>query len=69
MNKNGLIDGVINEPLGGAHRNHEEIFVTVKQEILKHLNNLNKLTPENRIDMRIQKFSSMGVVSDLELDS
>ena len=69
MNKNGLIDGVINEPLGGAHRNHEEIFVTVKQEILKHLKALNKLTPEKRIDMRIQKFSSMGVVSDLELDS
>lgn len=69
MNKNGLIDGIINEPLGGAHRNHEEIFVTVKQEILKHLKALNKLTPEKRIDMRIQKFSSMGVVSDLELDS
>ena len=37
MSKNGLIDGIIPEPIGGAHRNHEEIFATVKAEILKHL--------------------------------
>jgi acetyl-CoA carboxylase carboxyl transferase subunit alpha len=66
MSKNGLIDGIIKEPLGGAHRNHEEIFATVKQEILKHLATLNKLNPEERIDQRINKFSAMGVVHDLE---
>ena len=66
MSKNGLIDGIIKEPLGGAHRNHEEIFSTVKQEILKHLSTLNKLNPEERIDQRINKFSAMGVVHDLE---
>lgn len=66
MSKNGLIDGIIKEPLGGAHRNHEEIFATVKQEILKHLATLNKLNPEERIDLRINKFSAMGVVHDLE---
>ena len=65
MNKNGLIDGVIPEPLGGAHRNHELAFETVKQEIIKHLKTLNKLSPEERIDQRIQKFSSMGIVHDL----
>lgn len=66
MIKNGLIDGVIPEPLGGAHRNHEEIFTTVKQEILKHLSELKKIKPEKRIEQRIEKFSSMGVVHDLE---
>ena len=66
MSKNGLIDGIIKEPLGGAHRNHEEIFATVKQEILKHLATLNKLNPEERIEQRINKFSAMGVVHDLE---
>lgn len=66
MSKNGLIDGIIKEPLGGAHRNHEEIFATVKQEILKHLATLNKLNPKERIDQRINKFSAMGVVHDLE---
>lgn len=66
MSKNGLVDGVIPEPIGGAHRNHEEIFSTVKQEILKHLKQLSKLSPEKRIEQRIEKFSSMGVVHDLE---
>jgi acetyl-CoA carboxylase carboxyl transferase subunit alpha len=66
MSKNQLIDGVIPEPLGGAHRNHEEIFATVKHEILKHLKDLNKLDPEDRINERINKFASMGVVHDLE---
>jgi acetyl-CoA carboxylase carboxyl transferase subunit alpha len=66
MSKNGLIDGIINEPLGGAHRNHEEIFATVKKEILKHLSVLNKINPEERIEQRINKFSAMGVVHDLE---
>ncbi|MBK7311813.1 MAG: acetyl-CoA carboxylase carboxyltransferase subunit alpha [Sphingobacteriaceae bacterium] len=66
MNKNGLVDGIINEPLGGAHRNHEQIFETVKAEIKKHLTALKKLKPEERIDQRIAKFSAMGVVHELE---
>lgn len=66
MSKNGLIDGVIKEPLGGAHNNHAEIFATVKAEILKHLETLKKQTPDQRINARIEKFSAMGVVHDLE---
>jgi acetyl-CoA carboxylase carboxyl transferase subunit alpha len=66
MMGNGLIDGIIKEPLGGAHNDQKETFETVKQEILKHLANLKQQTPEQRIDSRIEKFSSMGVVHDLE---
>ena len=66
MMGNGLIDGIIKEPLGGAHNNQKETFETVKQEILKHLAKLKQQTPEQRIDSRIEKFSSMGVVHDLE---
>lgn len=66
MSKHGLIDGVIPEPLGGAHRHPEEVFATVKEEILKHLKDLRKLNPQKRIDERIEKFSAMGVVHDLE---
>jgi acetyl-CoA carboxylase carboxyl transferase subunit alpha len=65
MNKNGLIDGVIAEPIGGAHRNHQQIFDTVKTEILNYLSYLTILSPEERINQRIEKFSSMGVVHDL----
>lgn len=65
MSKNGLIDGVIQEPLGGAHRKPDEIFATVKSEILMHLKALNKVNAEKRIEQRIEKFSSMGVVHDM----
>jgi acetyl-CoA carboxylase carboxyl transferase subunit alpha len=66
MSSHGLIDGIIPEPVGGAHRHHEEIFATVKAEILKHLKDLKKIAAEERIEQRIEKFSSMGVVHDLE---
>ncbi len=65
MSKNGLIDGVIKEPLGGAHNNQAEIFATVKAEILKHLETLKQQSPEQRINARIEKFSAMGVVHDM----
>jgi acetyl-CoA carboxylase carboxyl transferase subunit alpha len=66
MSRNGLVDGVIPEPLGGAHRNHEEIFATVKKEIIRRLKELKKINPEKRVEDRIEKFASMGVVHDLE---
>ncbi len=65
MIKNGLIDGIITEPFGGAHRDHTLIFETVKSEILIHLNTLNQIDYKERINQRINKFSSMGVVHDL----
>lgn len=66
MSKNGLIDGVIKEPVGGAHRNPAAAFDAVKQEIAKHLKTLKSLSPEERINQRIEKFSSMGVVHEME---
>lgn len=61
MYKNKLIDGIIKEPLGGAHLNHKEIFDTVKSEILKHLDKLKKYDPDTLIKKRIEKFCDMGV--------
>ncbi len=57
-----LIDGIIPEPLGGAHNDREAAFASVKEEILKHLRKLRVQNPDKRIDARIRKFSSMGVV-------
>ncbi len=42
MYSNKLIDGIIKEPLGGTHNNPEEAFVTVREEILKHLTKLKR---------------------------
>jgi acetyl-CoA carboxylase carboxyl transferase subunit alpha len=61
---NKLIDGIIPEPLGGAHNNHQEIFATVKEEIKKHIAQLQKLDPKKRVDQRIAKFCAMGVVEE-----
>lgn len=63
MLKNKLIDGIIKEPLGGAHANREEAFEIVKKEIEKHLEKLMAMDPQKRIDARIKKFSAMGVVA------
>jgi acetyl-CoA carboxylase carboxyl transferase subunit alpha len=65
MSSNKLVDGVIPEPLGGAHNNQQEIFATVKKVIIDSLNELDKLNPKERINQRIEKFCSMGIVHDL----
>jgi acetyl-CoA carboxylase carboxyl transferase subunit alpha len=59
---NKLIDGIIKEPLGGAHANRPEIFATVKSEILRHLKDLSALDTNQRTQIRIEKFCAMGVV-------
>jgi acetyl-CoA carboxylase carboxyl transferase subunit alpha len=57
-----LVDGIIREPMGGAHSNPEKMFQTVKAEIKKHLVKLSGIEPQKRIDERIAKFCDMGVV-------
>jgi len=59
---NGLIDGIIKEPLGGAHRNPEVMYDTIKEALMSEIKALNKVKPDRRIKNRIKKFSSMGVV-------
>ncbi|KYG73698.1 MULTISPECIES: acetyl-CoA carboxylase carboxyltransferase subunit alpha [Roseivirga] len=58
----GLIDGIIEEPLGGAHRDSDWMFNTVKDRILKEIASLQKLSTEELINQRIDKFSNMGEV-------
>ena len=64
MKKNGLIDGIIKEPLGGAHSQPEAIFETVKKAIIKHTKALEKLSPEERVAQRMDKFFNMGVYAE-----
>ncbi len=62
MFKNHLIDGIIKEPLGGAHQDPELMAQTVKKQILKDLKELTKEKTEKLISNRIDKFCAMGVV-------
>ncbi len=59
-----LIDGVIKEPLGGAHTDVKTMAAEVKKVILSLTAELNKLSPQERINQRIDKFTSMGVVKE-----
>lgn len=60
MYKNKLIDGIILEPLGGAHENPAEAYVIMKTEIDKMLVELNTINADDLINSRIEKFSAMG---------
>ena len=64
MKRNGLIDGIIKEPLGGAHAHPELIFEEVKKAIIKHTKALSKLNPEERVEQRMEKFFKMGVYAE-----
>lgn len=61
MLQHKLIDGIIKEPLGGAHVDLQASTEELKAAINKNLKELNKLTPEKRIEERIEKFGEMGV--------
>lgn len=56
-----LVDGIIDEPLGGAHTDMKKQAATLKEHILNHTRQLNKLSDSKRIDQRIKKFTKMGV--------
>ena len=56
----GLVDGVIPEPLGGAHWDYDEAAELVKQKIILAIDELKGIDPDKRIDQRIDKFSKMG---------
>ncbi|HEY1010575.1 MAG: acetyl-CoA carboxylase carboxyltransferase subunit alpha [Daejeonella sp.] len=62
MYKNKLIDGIIEEPLGGAHQNPEQMAKAVQARIIEDLKELKSKDIEVVINERIEKFCAMGVV-------
>ena len=56
----GLVDGIIPEPLGGAHWNYDEAAANLKTYIKPIIQELKKIDPEERIKQRIEKFNKMG---------
>ncbi len=59
---NKLIDGIIKEPLGGAHQNPENMAATIKEKIIADLKILKNKKIDVLINERIEKFCAMGVV-------
>ncbi len=56
-----LVDELVPEPLGGAHRNHRRAADNLKAVLLKHLDELKQLSTENLLEKRYEKFRNIGV--------
>lgn len=64
MKKQKLIDEILKEPTGGAHSDREKTFKSVEKCILKSYEELKKLSPEELVEKRMDKFIQMGVFQD-----
>lgn len=56
----GLVDGIVSEPLGGAHADPEKMAAMLKKHIKTNLSELLEIPTEQLIDQRIEKYSNMG---------
>jgi acetyl-CoA carboxylase carboxyl transferase subunit alpha len=65
MKNFGLVDGIIPEPPGGAHWDYVESANILKHHLLKVLEELKPVAPEDRISQRIEKFGKMGFWEEL----
>jgi acetyl-CoA carboxylase carboxyl transferase subunit alpha len=57
-----MVDGIVKEPLGGAHAAPEVMYAEVKKQLFAHYQELKAIAPETLIQQRIDKFCAMGVV-------
>jgi acetyl-CoA carboxylase carboxyl transferase subunit alpha len=60
LKKQKIIDAIIPEPLGGAHRNPEQMARILKETLLEELKGLMKVKIDKLVERRIEKFSKMG---------
>jgi acetyl-CoA carboxylase carboxyl transferase subunit alpha len=56
----GLVDEIVSEPLGGAHANHDLAAQTLREHLLKHLEQLQALSVADRLKQRYAKFRAFG---------
>ena len=61
LKKQGIIDEIVPEPMGGAHRNPEQAAAILKEVLLAELKHMSKIKPDKLLERRIEKFSAMGV--------
>ncbi len=64
-----LIDGVIPEPLGGAHKDFERTAAAVKAEIIRQLDELAGFEPEQLVDLRYRRYRDVGRYRDASAES
>lgn len=64
MKRMKLVDEIIKEPLGGAHKNPQKTFFAAQVAILKYFDELKNLSPKILVKQRMDKYAQMGVFSD-----
>ena len=64
MKKLKLIDEIVREPAGGAHANRDKTFDIVRNKIKSHFAELEKLSPKELVNKRMEKYDQMGVYND-----
>lgn len=64
----GLIDGIVKEPLGGAHADPDSMAKLLKKHMKKEMSELNKMDADDRIEQRIEKYSKMGHFKVVEFE-
>ena len=62
--RNGLIDAIIREPLGGAHRDEKATATNVERWIVDTLTDLSRFNPKTLVQRRYEKFANMGVTTE-----
>ncbi|MCH8941339.1 MAG: acetyl-CoA carboxylase carboxyltransferase subunit alpha [Bacteroidetes bacterium] len=60
----GIIDRIIPEPIGGAHKDHKSAAAILQKVLKEELEELIKIKPEKLIEDRIEKFGKMGVIEE-----
>jgi len=64
VQKLNLIDGIIPEPVGGAHRDPVQAAANLKEQILKGLAEVDTLSPDELVVRRIKKYRQMGILEE-----
>ncbi len=64
MKKLKLVDEIVKEPIGGAHRDREKTFNIVTKAIVKSFEEFKNLSPKDLVAQRMDKYSQMGVFSE-----
>ncbi len=62
----GLIDGIVPEPIGGAHWDYDEAAALLKPYLIRSIAELKPMSPEERINYRIEKYGKMGFWDELK---
>ena len=61
LKKLKIIDEIITEPLGGAHRDYEEISSSIKDSLIKNLSTLSRMSIQELLDRRYKRLIEIGI--------